>query len=73
MKIRLTNPWTGALVDLDISDLSAHQFDRWVALMDDDVCEQIHKEMAPCTPAEFVAAYVDRVGPDAAGRIILGS
>ena len=71
--VTITNPWTGALVGRDISDLSTHQLDSWVALMDDDVCEQIANEMAPCTPAEFVAAYVDRVGPDAAGRIILGS
>ena len=72
MKICVTNPWTGALVDLDISDLSANQFDSLAALMDDDVYEQIYMEMVPCTPAEFVAAYVDRIGADAAGRIILG-
>ena len=70
--ITITNPWTGTLVERDISDLSTHQFDSWVALMDDDVYEQIYMEMVPCTPAEFLAAYVDRVGADAAGRIILG-
>ena len=29
-----------------------------VAMMDDDLREQLHREMAPCTNQEFYAAYV---------------
>lgn len=28
-----------------------------VALMDDDIREQLHEEMAPCTDQEFFTAY----------------
>ena len=32
-------------------------FDAAVALMDDEIREQIHDELAPCTEQEFFAAY----------------
>lgn len=31
-----------------------------VALMDDDLREELHVELAPCTDAEFLAAYMER-------------
>lgn len=71
--ITITNPWTGAVVEHDISDLTKRQLDAYAELMADDIREQLHSELAPCTPAEFLAAYVDRVGPEAVGSIILGS
>jgi serine/threonine-protein kinase RIO1 len=71
--ITITNPWTGALVERDITNLSEWELAQWVELMDDELCEQLSRELAPCTAAEFVTAYVDHAGPDAAGRIILGS
>jgi hypothetical protein len=32
-------------------------WDAAVALMDDDIREQLHEEMAPCTDQEFFTAY----------------
>lgn len=32
-------------------------FDAAVALMDDEIREQIHDELAPCTEQEFFSAY----------------
>ena len=36
------------------------QFETAVALMDDEIREDLHREMAPCTDAEFLAAYKER-------------
>lgn len=47
--------------------------DAYAGLMDDDICEALHREMAPCTPEAYLAAYAERVGPDAAGIVVLGS
>lgn len=35
-------------------------FDACVNLMDDEIRETIHAELAPCTEQEFLDAYVDR-------------
>lgn len=32
-------------------------WDAAVELMDDDIREQLHREMAPCTDQEFFTAY----------------
>lgn len=69
--ITLTNPWTGESVDRDISDLTERQLDAYP--LDEDVCAALHSRVAPCTPAEFLAAYVAAVGPEIAGSQILGS
>ena len=66
--VTLINPWTGATVERDITDLTEAQLDAYP--LDGDVCAMIP---TPCTPAEFLAAYVDRVGAQAAGVAILGS
>lgn len=71
--IRITNPWSNVTVDHDITDLTQSKLDAYAALMDDELREELHSEFAPCSPAEFLAAWVDRVGPDEAGRVILGS
>jgi hypothetical protein len=34
-------------------------FDAAVNLMDDDIREDLHSKMAPCTDQEFIDAYVD--------------
>lgn len=31
-----------------------------VELMDDEIREDVHKELAPCTDLEFLAAYMER-------------
>ena len=35
-------------------------YDAAVALMDDEIREQIHAEMAPCSPVEFLTEYMKR-------------
>ena len=35
-------------------------FDACVVLMDDEICEELNFEMAPCTEQEFLDAYVQR-------------
>jgi len=35
-------------------------FDAVVQLMDDEIREEIHQELVPCTKQEFVDAYVQR-------------
>lgn len=32
-------------------------FDAAVALMDDELCEELNAELAPCTDQEFFTAY----------------
>lgn len=38
--------------------IDAGLFDQAVALMDDDIREEIHRELAPCTDQEFLEAYM---------------
>ncbi len=35
-------------------------FEACVMLMDDEIREALHSEMAPCTEQEFLDAYVER-------------
>lgn len=35
-------------------------YEACVALMDDDIREELHMKMAPCTDQEFLDAYVER-------------
>lgn len=35
-------------------------FDACVALMDDDIREELARELAPCTEQEFLDAYIER-------------
>ena len=35
-------------------------YDASVQLMDDDIREEIHREIAPCTDLEFLEAYIER-------------
>lgn len=45
------------LVNLDSNMVD---FDICVSMMDDDIREQLHRELAPCTNQEFLDAYADR-------------
>ncbi|TCP06549.1 hypothetical protein [Caldimonas thermodepolymerans] len=71
--ITVTNPATGQLVEVDITTLTDEELDAYALLMDDDIREDLHSAREWESPAKFLAAYVSRVGPDDAGRIILGS
>lgn len=35
-------------------------YDLLVGMMDDDIREEIHHEMAPCSPQAFADAYAER-------------
>ena len=35
-------------------------FDAAVQLMDDDIREELHEELSPCTEEEFLTAYMER-------------
>jgi len=67
----VANPWTGAMVDIDLDAMTDDQFDGYVAAIADDVREDLHEAMAPCTPQAYMAAYVAMVGPKVAGIALL--
>ena len=48
------------LADQYVEDENGHMidYDAAVEMMDDDLREQLHQEMAPCTNQEFFDAYV---------------
>lgn len=71
--VELVNPFSGTRVQHDITALTSEQMDAYAELMPDEIREEIHSQVAPCEPSEFLAAYVDRVGAEEAGRLILGS
>ena len=71
--ITIINPFTGEPVARDITDLTKAQIDAYAQVMNDDIREAIHSDLAPCSPATFLAAYIKRVGADAGGILILGS
>jgi hypothetical protein len=68
--VTLVNPFSGATVERDVTDLTKSQLDAYP--LDEAVCNSLAAKIAPCTPGEFLAAYVDRVGPVAAGVAIIG-
>ena len=34
-------------------------YNQAVNLMDDEICEELHEKMAPCTDLEFLEAYME--------------
>ena len=48
--------------------MTCQDLDKAVVLMDDDLREQVHTELAPCDPAEFIERYqelhIERYGED---------
>lgn len=43
---------------IDIDNITTDQLDALAQIMDDDTREQIHSDSAPCTPGEFLRAYL---------------
>ena len=39
-------------------------WDAVIANMDDDIREAVHRNLAPCTEAEFLAAYLEMATDD---------
>ena len=70
-RITLRDPASGDLMDCAIDGLT---HDDLAALpLDEQICAEIAKEIAPCLPEEFLAAYVARVGVVGAGLDILSA
>lgn len=69
--VTLINPFSGATVKRNITGLSQLALDALP--LDEDVCSLLARRIAPCSPEEFLAAYVDEVGSEAAGIVIIGS
>lgn len=67
-EIYVANPWTGAWVAIDPADVTPERLEAMAPLMEDDIREELHREFMD-DPRGFWAAYVDRVGPDEAGKI----
>jgi hypothetical protein len=70
-KIVIKNPWSGEMVERDISGLTPAELEAYP--LDEGVCDEIARAIAPCLPEEFLAAYVKRVGAIAAGVVIFGA
>jgi len=71
--IIVKNPWTGNLGVLTKKDVSRGDADRYGAVMDDELREHLHSQLAPCSDWDFLKAWSELVSTDEVGRVILGS
>ena len=69
--ITLRDPISGALMDCAIDGITPDDIASFP--LDDAVCAEIARDLAPCLPEEFLAAYVQRVGIATARLHILGA
>lgn len=65
--ITLVNPWSGALVERKISEMSESAAYCWP----EEVCSQLSGHYD--TDAEWIRAAVEILGPEVAGQIIIGA
>ena len=42
----------------DASDLTPEQYEYFTATMPDHIRERLHNRISPCSPAEFLSAYL---------------
>ena len=64
-KISIDNGRTYTTAAEAMPEITANNlWDAVVNVMDDDTREAVHSEIAPCTEAEFLAAYLDRAADD---------
>lgn len=73
VRVAVINPFSQEVTFVDVGEITQAQLDFWSRFMDDDLREELHAELAPCTPQEFVVAWLERVGPEEAGKIVHGS
>ena len=55
----ITRGWDKTPADI-MGQLTVNNYDAAVALMDDDIREAIHSELAPCSEIEFLKEYEKR-------------
>lgn len=77
-KIRvIVNPWTGAEVEFDCSEVTKDQVTHYANLMSEEEIERVNDRLEEIdewdSASEALAAWIDIVGPDRAGHVILGS
>ena len=64
-KISLDNGHTYMTATEAMPEITANNlWDAVVNVMDDDIREAVHNEIAPCTEVEFLAAYLERATDD---------
>ena len=44
-----------------VNEVTQEQMDVIVVLMDDEIRERVHRELAPCTPEAFLKRYCELV------------
>ena len=69
--ITLCDPATGELVNCPVDGITADDLANFP--LDEAVCAEIARDLAPCLPEEFLVAYVQRVGAVKAGLHILAA
>lgn len=72
VEVELVNPVSGATVVRDISDMSHLQAAAYRELIDPDLRSELDLRDWDA-PADYISAFVARVGAEEAGRVILGS
>jgi len=68
----ILRPWSGATVTRDVTGLSQDTLDGWMNVEDRDTLERVTDAVPDATPGEWLAEYVRQVGPEHAGRVIIG-
>jgi hypothetical protein len=69
--ITLLDPATGELIACPFDGITADDLASFP--LDEAVCAEIARDVAPCLPEEFLVAYVQRVGAVKAGMHILAA
>lgn len=67
--ITLTSPHSGATVTITEDEVTGERLEALAVLMDDEIREAVHSDLAPCTPWEFWREYVRRAGGEHAAAI----
>lgn len=67
--VEAVNPYSGARVELDVADWTQGKLDGFAAVMSDESWEAADGD----SPAEWLKSWAEIVGPEEAGRVLLGS
>lgn len=69
--IYVLNIWVGHLIGIAPAEVTQAEADAYASLIDADVLDAL-SGMDWESPGEWLAAYVDIVGPEVAGRVVCG-